>query len=387
MTAVYIHFPFCLQRCQYCDFITYANLSHFIPAYLEAVKKEISLMLRDVAPADTVYFGGGTPSLLSAEQVGELLSVIDQAIGISDDAEITLEANPGTVNIVKLRNMRQSGVNRLSFGVQSFFDDELEALGRIHSADQAKAGIREAQLAGFENISLDLIFGLPGQSLKTWEENMRQVSKLGIQHLSLYSLIIEPGTPFERLFEEGKLNLPEDDLVADMFELAMSFLPKFGFEQYEISSWALGIERESRHNKIYWQNNDYFGIGAGAAGKIGNQRYQNLATIPEYIGKMKQASGERSDISPAADEVLEIDERTAMQESLMLGLRMTREGVSATAFKSRYNQDMRVVFGGEIGRILQNALAEWRDFPDGEHLVLTHRGIMLGNQAFQEFVD
>ena len=192
MTAVYIHFPFCLQRCQYCDFITYANLSHFIPAYLEAVKKEIRLMLRDVAPADTVYFGGGTPSLLSAEQVGELLSAIDQAIGISDDAEITLEANPGTVNIVKLLNMRQSGVNRLSFGVQSFFDDELEALGRIHSADQAKAGIREAQLAGFENISLDLIFGLPGQSLKTWEENMRQVSKLGIQHLSPNSPNIEP---------------------------------------------------------------------------------------------------------------------------------------------------------------------------------------------------
>ena len=387
MTAVYIHFPFCLQRCQYCDFITYANLSHFIPAYVEAVKNEIRLMLRDAEPADTVYFGGGTPSLLSAGQIGELLSTIDQAVGIKEDAEISLEANPGKVNIVKLRSMRGSGVNRLSFGVQSFFDDELEALGRIHSADQAKWGVREAQLGGFENISLDLIFGLPGQSLKTWEENMRIASRLGIQHLSLYSLIIEPGTPFERLFEEGKLNLPEDDLVADMFELAMEYLPKFGFEQYEISSWALGIERESRHNKIYWQNKDYYGFGAGAAGKIGNHRFQNLATIPEYIGKMNQASGEKPDFSPAVDEVLEIDQRTAMQESLMLGLRMTREGVSAAAFKSRFNQDMQEVFQAEIDKIRQNGLAEWRDFPDGEHLVLMHRGIMLGNQAFQEFVD
>jgi len=387
MTAVYIHFPFCIQRCQYCDFITYANLSHFIPAYVRAVKNEMRLMLRDAEPADTVYFGGGTPSLLSEGQVGELLSTIDQSVGIKADAEITLEANPGTVNIVKLRSMRESGVNRLSFGVQSFFDEELEALGRIHSADQAKAGVREAQLAGFENISLDLIFGLPGQSLKSWEENMKIASSLGIQHLSLYSLIIEPGTPFERLFEEGKLNLPEDDLVADMFELAMDDLPKFGFEQYEISSWALGIERESRHNKIYWQNKDYFGFGAGAAGKIGNQRFQNLATIPEYIRMMNQNFDEKPDFSPAVDEVFEIDERTAMQESLMLGLRMTREGVSAAAFKSRYNQDMRVVFEGEIGGILQNGLAAWRDFPDGEHLVLTRRGIMLGNQAFQEFVD
>jgi len=387
MTAVYIHFPFCLQRCQYCDFITYANLSHFIPGYLEAVKNEIRLMLRDGESAETVYFGGGTPSSLSAVQIGELLSTIGKTIGIRDDAEITLEANPGTVTLENLRSMRQTGVNRLSFGVQSFFDEELRALGRIHSADQAKAGVREAQLGGFENISLDLIFGLPGQSLKTWEENLRQASSLGIQHLSLYSLIIEPGTPFERLFEEGKLNLPEDDLVADMFELAMEYLPKFGFEQYEISSWALGIERESRHNKIYWQNKDYFGFGAGAAGKIGNHRYQNLATIQEYIAKMNQDSGEKPDFSPAADDVLEIDQKTAMQESLMLGLRMTREGVSTAAFKRRFNQDMHTVFQAEIDRILQNSLAEWRDFPDGEHLVLTHRGIMLGNQAFQEFVD
>jgi len=344
-------------------------------------------MLRDTESADTVYFGGGTPSLLSAGQVGELLSAIDQSVGISENAEITLEANPGTVTLEKLRDMRQSGVNRLSFGVQSFFDDELRALGRIHSAEQAIAGVREAQLAGFENISLDLIFGLPGQTLKTWEENLKIASGLGIQHLSLYSLIIEPGTPFERLFEEGKLNLPEDALVADMFELAMSFLPKFGYEQYEISSWALGIERESRHNKIYWQNKDYFGFGAGAAGKIGNHRFQNFATIPAYIEKMNQISSEKTDFSPAADEVLEIDEKTAMQESLMLGLRMTREGVSARAFESRYNQDLRVVFQVEIDRILQNGLAEWRNFPDGEHLVLTHRGIMFGNQAFQEFVD
>ena len=386
MTAVYIHFPFCVQRCQYCDFITYAGVSHFIPAYLEALQKEIRLVLPGSDRADSVYFGGGTPSLLNPKQVAELLQTIDTLVGINPVTEITLEANPGTVAFISLKELRKSGVNRLSLGIQSFLEQDLHLLGRIHSAEQARESIRQAQQAGFDNISLDLIFGLPGQTLQSWQQNLEEALTYGIQHLSLYSLIIEPGTPFERRVESGELVLPEDDLVADMFEWAMDFLPKHGFEQYEISSWALGIANESRHNQVYWKNEEYVGLGAGAHGKIGDNRVQNVPSIAEYIQKVKGAEEKISNFSPALEEKIFVDEKTAMQESMMLGLRMTREGVSETQFRTRHQADMLVVFREEIDRIIKNGLGQWQTHEDGEHLVLTHRGIMLGNQAFQEFV-
>jgi len=386
MTAVYIHFPFCVQRCQYCDFITYAGMSHFIPTYLGALKKEMRLVMTGAKSADTIYFGGGTPSLLTPGQVDELLHTIDELIGTNPMAEITLEANPGTVSLESLQSLRKVGVNRLSLGIQSFLDSDLRILGRIHSAKQARESITDAQQAGFDNISLDFIFGLPGQTLQAWQQNLELALSYGVQHLSLYSLIIEPGTPFERQVESGKMQLPDDDLVADMFELAMDFLPKHGFQQYEISSWALGTENESRHNKVYWNNQDYFGLGAGAHGKVGDFRVQNVPTIADYIQKMDPANENIGRFSPALEEKLFVDEKTAMQERMMLGLRLTREGVSETEFRSRHQTEMRTVFQQEIGRIIKNGLAEWQTQADGEHLVLTHRGIMLGNQAFQEFV-
>jgi oxygen-independent coproporphyrinogen-3 oxidase len=386
MIAVYIHFPFCVQRCQYCDFITYAGMSTLIPAYLDGLKKEMCLVLPGAGVAETIYFGGGTPSILKPEQVGDLLQTLDGLIGINPTAEITLEANPGTVTQEKLRDLRKLGVNRLSLGIQSFFDSELKLLGRIHSAEQARESILESQQAGFDNISLDFIFGLPGQTLQGWQQNLDQALSYGIQHLSLYSLIIEPGTPFERAVAAGQLVLPDDDLVADMFELAMDFLPKHGFQQYEISSWALGEANESRHNKVYWKNADYYGLGAGAHGKVGDFRLQNVPSITDYIQKLDQASDEKAQFSPVLEEKTFIDEKTAMQESVMLGLRLTREGISEGEFWSRHQAEMKVVFQEEIDRILKNGLGEWQSQADGEHLVLTRRGIMLGNQAFQEFV-
>ena len=386
MTAVYIHFPFCVQRCQYCDFITYANVSHFIPTYLDALKKEMRLVLPGAKSADTVYFGGGTPSLLKPEQVSDLLQTMNGLIGINSDAEITLEANPGTLTPEVLRGWRKIGVNRLSLGIQSFLDSDLQVLGRIHSAEQANESIKAAQESGFSNISLDFIFGLPGQTLQNWKQNLDEALTKSIQHLSLYSLIIEPGTPFERDVAAGRLELPDDDLVADMFELAMDFLPKNGFQQYEISSWALGAENESRHNKVYWKNADYFGLGAGAHGKIGDHRVQNVPTIPDYISRIEHAPDEKAVFSPALAEKTFVDEKTSMQESMLLGLRMTREGISENEFRNRHKVEMREVFQAEIGRILQAGLGQWQLQADGEHLVLTHRGIMLGNQAFQEFV-
>lgn len=386
MTAVYIHFPFCVQRCQYCDFITYAGVSHFIRPYLAALHKEMRLVLPGTEEADSVYFGGGTPSLLTPGQVAELIQIVDSMIGFDPNAEITLEANPGTVTLESLMALRKSGVNRLSLGIQSFLEEDLQILGRIHSVQQAKESIRDAQLAGFSNISPDLIFGLPGQTLTAWQRNLEEVLACGIQHLSLYSLIIEPDTPFERMVDSGDLVLSDEDLVADMFELAMDFLPKHGFQQYEISSWALGEDNESRHNKVYWKNSEYFGVGAGAHGKVGNYRVQNVNTIAGFIQKMEKASDEQAQFSPALEEKIFVDEFTAMQESMLLGLRMTMEGVSESTFRNRHHADMNIVFQDEIDRILKNGLGEWQTKEDGKHLVLTHRGIMLGNQAFQEFV-
>ena len=361
-------------------------MSHFITPYLEALKKEIRLALPGSDGADSVYFGGGTPSLLSTDQVDGLLQTIDDLIGIKPGAEITLEANPGTVTAKKLAEMCRVGVNRLSLGIQSFFDRDLQTLGRIHSAQQAGESIRQAQEAGFDNVSLDFIFGLPGQTLEAWQQNLEKAVLHGIQHLSLYSLIVEPGTPFESKVASGEVELPEEDLEADMYELAMDFLPEHGFQQYEISSWALGAANESRHNKVYWKNQDYFGLGAGSHGKIGEYRMQNLPSISEYIQRLDEASEEETQFSPAMAEKLAIDKPTAMQESMMLGLRMTGEGVSESEFRTRYQAEMRVVFKDEIDRILKKGLGEWQTQEDGEHLVLTHRGIMFGNQAFQEFV-
>mgnify|MGYP001004177129 CR=1 FL=1 len=385
MTAVYIHFPFCVQRCQYCDFITYAQVGHFIPAYLEALKKEIQLILPGKTKASSIYFGGGTPSLLNPAQVDSLVEEIRKAVGINDEAEITLEANPGTVSPESLRALRKVGVNRLSLGIQSFSDEELRILGRIHSADQAWQSISQAQQAGFENLSLDFIFGLPGQSLLAWKENLEKAVSSGIQHLSLYSLIVEPNTSFETDIKSGKLQLPEDDLVADMFEVAMDYLPIQGFNQYEISSWALGNENESRHNKVYWQNHEYFGFGAGAHGKIGDYRVENTPGIATYISKLADAQTS-SDFSPANVEKVFIDQYAAMQESMLLGLRMTREGVSERKFRAQHQADMNEVFMDEIGKLQKSNLVEWHGQPGDRCLVLTRRGIMLGNLVFQEFV-
>ncbi len=344
------------------------------------------MILPGAESADTVYFGGGTPSLLNPEQVGELLDTIEDIIGLNARAEVTLEANPGTISKKSMHDLLKRGVNRLSLGIQSFSDLDLKTLGRIHSAEQARQSIREAQEAGFDNISLDFIFGLPGQTLQAWQQNLEEALSKNIQHLSLYSLIIEPGTPFERDLAAGHLILPDDDLVADMFELAMDFLPQNGFQQYEISNWALGSANESRHNKVYWKNQQYFGLGAGAHGKVGNFRVQNLPIIHEYIQRIDQATNDKTEFSPATTEKILVDEFLAMQESMMLGLRLTREGVSKNEFQIRHQADMSIVFQKEIEKILESGLVEWQTQRDREHLVLTRRGIMLGNRVFQEFV-
>ena len=391
MLSVYIHVPFCVRRCLYCDFITYAGQQAWLPAYVEAAIKEVHLLGSSRAktdePAQTVYFGGGTPSLLSIGQVKALLTAVERSFLLAENAEITLEANPGTLTLDYLRELRAIGVNRLSLGVQSFSDAELAQLGRIHTREEALQSILWAKQAGFENLSLDLIFGLPKQSLRAWEYNLQEIMKIHPEHLSLYNLIVEDGTPLAKQIANGEIPAPDDDVAADMYELTMDFLTSAGYEQYEISSWATSPEFESRHNKAYWQMTPYLGVGAAAAGFAENVRTLNTPSIPEYVQRIStQRSALPYPRSAANREYTEVDGFTLMQESMMLGLRLTREGVSNAAFRARYGQDISAAFPEEVHRLLAKGLVEWVDFPDGLHVRLTRRGKMLGNQAFMEFV-
>lgn len=391
MFSVYIHVPFCARRCQYCDFITYAGMLDLFPAYVNAAAGELSRLGiaagKGAAPADTVYFGGGTPSLMNARQVGFLLDATSRAFGIEPGAEISLEANPGTLNLEKLEGFRAGGVNRLSLGIQSFSEAELALLGRSHSRLEAEESIRWARQAGFEQISLDLIFGLPGQSLDAWRKTLREALQYYPQHLSVYSLIVEEGTPLEKQIANGRLPKPDDDQAADMYELTQQLLAEAGYTQYEISNWALNEGCESRHNKAYWKTTPYLGIGAGAHSFARAWRTENVPGIAEYCARIANWSEDLTfPLSAANSQRTELDLRTQMQECMLLGLRLTREGVSLAEFSRRFGLDAREVFAVEIRRLQQRQLIEFAQFPDGPHIRLTRKGIIVGNQAFMEFV-
>ena len=391
MTGLYIHVPFCRRRCEYCDFITDAGMTKFIPAYLHALVKEVRFVGERVGkitdPIGSVYLGGGTPSLLSAQQVSGLLAEVRSHFEVIANAEVTLEANPGTTSSLDFGGLLATGVNRLSFGAQSFLDQELKSLGRIHTVDQILTSFTQARKAGFKNISLDLIFGIPGQTLETWQTSLDAVIALYPEHLSLYSLILEEGTPLFERVKEGTVVLPESDRVADMYLLAREALAKSGYEQYEISNWAREERIESVHNKVYWHNQPYHAFGTGAHRRFDDYRSSNVENTIEYIRRMTIDQPLEPDwISPATAEVLEITPKVSMQETMMLGLRLVREGVSEREFFERYQQQMSDVFAKEIRHILARGLVEWVELTNGRALRLTQPGMMIGNQAFMEFV-
>lgn len=390
MFGIYLHIPFCRRRCKYCDFITYAGKDEFMPDYYGALISELRYQachLQNLPQeVDTIFFGGGTPSVMKAEWIRSLVDCIRSEYGLAEDSEITLEANPGTLSPGYLDNLLEAGVNRLSIGVQFFAKPELALLGRIHSPSQAVDAIESARKAGFANLSLDLMFGIPGQSLASWQANLEKAIELKLEHLSLYSLILEPGTQLFDDVQAGRLQPASEDLSADMYEFAMDALGQEGFSHYEISNWAKGEFFESRHNKIYWKNQPYLGVGVGAHSSLNGLRVANSPSIEEYIQRISKSNSEDEGIFPAAEETLKLDTYTMQQETMMLGMRLTREGVSALDFQERYGMTIQEVFPKELERILARKLAEWRDFADGSHLVLTRGGILLGNQVFQEFV-
>jgi oxygen-independent coproporphyrinogen-3 oxidase len=405
--ALYVHVPFCRARCAYCDFSTYAGLEALMPAYVAAVCREIEAAGerwgRLAVP--TVYFGGGTPSILPLDLLAQILRVSRSTFHVSDDAEITLEANPGTVTPAYLRGLRALSVNRLSLGAQSAHDDELDLLGRIHTWAQVVEAVKWAREAGSANLNLnlnlDLIFGLPAQTLARWRETLEAALALSPEHLSLYCLTVEEGTPLEKRIASGALPMPDDDLAAEMYELAEELLARAGFFHYEISNWARtngewrvanGESRIAkseevspfvcRHNLIYWRNEGWLGVGAGAHSWLGGgvlslskgRRWANVRHPREYIAALE--SGETS----VAD-VEEIDRRMEMGETMMLGLRLA-EGVDDARFQARFGRGLEQVFGAELVELRELGLLEW----GGCVARLTARGRLLGNRVFARFV-
>jgi oxygen-independent coproporphyrinogen-3 oxidase len=370
--ALYLHIPFCRHRCSYCDFNTYAGLERLYTSYTSALAQEVRQAGRGERVA-TVFFGGGTPSILPVPLIAELMAACRSAFEIEADAEISLEANPGTVDQAQLAELRRLGINRLSFGVQSAQPAELILLERLHDFEQAAEAVNLARLAGFENISIDLIYGLPRQTIKSWETTLAAGVALAPDHLSAYCLTVEEGTPLSRWVAAGRVPEPDPDLAADMYELAETMLEQSGFHHYEISNWARpGFE--CRHNLVYWRNGQYLGFGAGAHSHRDGRRWWNVLAPAAYIALV------RSSESPRADSE-EIGPEQAMGETMMLGLRLN-EGVNAFAFQERFGRPLEAVFGSELAELCAAELLEW----DGRRLRLTARGRLLGNQVFARFL-
>jgi len=374
--AVYVHIPFCTNKCYYCDFNSYVHRGQPVDDYLAALRREMALIVSDEPPGPirSVYIGGGTPTVLTPEQLARLLADIRTYFPQWEkDCEVTVEANPGTVDAAKLAALRDGGVNRLSIGAQSFDPVLLQRLGRIHRPEDTLASVETARRAGFENISIDLMFGLPGQTLDSFRETLRQALALNLPHYSLYSLIIEENTPFFTWYEQGRLQLPEEEDEVAMYLLAMDEMEKAGYDHYEISNfswpgWA------SRHNLTYWRNEEYYGIGAGAHGYIRQQRYENVRGIGDYIRRLHQ--GER----PVADEHL-VSRQEAMENFMMLGLRMLH-GVDREQFHRQFGLSIHEAFPGVLPRLEKEELL----VHDGQYLRLTRRGLLFGNDVFAAFL-
>jgi oxygen-independent coproporphyrinogen-3 oxidase len=388
--SIYIHIPFCRSRCTYCDFNTYAGMEAYLADYTQALKKELYLarpLLKAGEFIHTIYFGGGTPTILQPETFSEILASIREEYPLTEAVEITTEANPLLLTEGGLQTLRQAGVERLSMGMQSGISAELKLLGRRHNMADVIQSMTYARQAGFENINLDLIFGVPGQSLKSLRESLEKALALQPEHLSIYSLTVEEGTPLARMLAAGQVELPDPDVVADMYEWLMDYLPSQGFDQYEISNWAKGKEFQSRHNLQYWHNYPYLGFGAGAHSYFKHYRWANVMAIPNYIDRMQTVQEWELAAPPAAEDAVLLTEWDEIQERMMMGLRLTEEGISMADFRGRFGKGMDEIYPKEITFLIKNGLLEWVGKDTEKRLRLTRRGRMLGNQVFMQFIE
>jgi oxygen-independent coproporphyrinogen-3 oxidase len=386
--SVYVHIPFCNHRCGYCDFNTYVGLQSIIPEYVRALCSEIETLASNSEGrllVHTLYFGGGTPSLLPAAELERILYTLHTNFDLLPEAEITLEANPGTLSPTYLREIHSLGVNRLSLGMQSAHPFELRLLERQHTYEDVIHSVTWARQAGFDNLNLDLIFGMPEQALENWQNNLSLAIDLHPEHLSLYALTLEHDTPFGRWAERGLLSEPDPDLAADMYEWATERLEQVGYAQYEISNWG---SKMCQHNLQYWRNLPYLGFGAGAHGYVASIRTANVLSPVIYLQRllnMERAPSPPFPMTPATQTAQPVDRLAEIAETMMMGLRLTQEGVSNTTFRQRFGQSLQEIFARPIERLIHLGLLEWAG-KDQNTLRLTPHGRLLGNQVFVEFI-
>lgn len=421
--ALYIHLPFCRTRCTYCDFATYAGLESLMRPYVGAVCKEMEAEAIRWEPVtiSSVYVGGGTPSLLPLDSLADLVRGVHSTFDLSRCREFTVEVNPGTVDQAYLLGLRSLGVDRLSVGIQSVHEDELHMLGRIHSWSEATTAVAAARRSGFDNLSLDLLFGLPGQTVETWAETLEEALALRPDHLSLYGLSLEEGTLLAQWVDGGQLPSPDEDRAATMYELAEDVLARDGFFHYEISNWARAEDEPedgsrrwwpdgdhtdvipsrseeispyvSRHNLTYWRNQPWLGVGAAAHSWMPGDLWRDDLderldhaegrrwANPDHPEDYVVATACRSNPLSNCRDVQRINGKLEMGETMMLGLRLA-EGVSSESFGTRFGVALKDVFGGELDDLRRLGLLTW----DGRIARLTGRGRLLGNRVFERFL-
>jgi len=367
--GLYVHIPFCRHKCNYCSFASYQSRETDIAVYLCALKAELAQRV-DGRPMRSIYFGGGTPSLLSPEQLEDILAAIASLTAVDKAAEITIEANPGTLDAAYLTAVRGLGVNRLSLGAQSMNNRELDLLGRIHKAAEVQEAVHCARSAGFENLNLDLIYGLPGQGLADWQRTLDEAIAMMPEHLSLYALTLEVETPMWRAIKEKSLPDIDPDLSADQYEMAEDLLAAHGYRHYEISNWA-EEGRECRHNMVYWQNRPYLGVGVAAHSWLDGHRMANTGNLDEYLAAF---AGKRP-LLPDMDEVIGLDLELA--ETVILGLRL-EAGVDINSLKNRFGIDVLSYYSQPIREMVDSGLMKHT----GEYIRLTRRGRLLSNEVF-----
>ena len=387
LISLYVHIPFCLRKCRYCDFLSAPQTDIDRERYVKALIREIKTQKDCPAgrPVDTVFFGGGTPSVLSADQIGRIIDALREVFLILPDAEVSLETNPGTADFEKLSAFKEAGINRLSMGVQSMHDEELHLLGRIHTAEQALEAFKTARAAGFDNINIDLMSALPGQTFDSWADSLRQAVEWRPEHISAYSLIIEPGTPFSALYDAGELPpLPDEETDRKMYHYTREYLAQHGYGRYEISNYALK-GRECRHNSGYWTGHPYLGFGIGAASYVNGARFSNIPDFETYIVEMEKA-GIPAEIEQVygkvRTEIHSLTEQEKMEEFMFLGLRMTA-GVKTSDFASRFGKSLDEVYGDVIRRHLAQGLLQRT--PEG--FCLTERGTDVSNYVMADYLQ
>lgn len=382
---LYVHIPFCVQKCAYCDFLSMPAESTVKQAYIRKLKEEIKVRSQAYRDREiiSIFLGGGTPSSLRANYIVEVLDTIRACFKVSSDAEITIECNPGTLDVEKLEAYKKAGINRLSIGLQSAQEKELTLLGRIHTYEDFLASYDCARKQGFNNINVDLMSALPGQTLKTWEQTLKRVTMLRPEHISAYSLIIEEGTPFHKLYGyddetrkkgEKPLFLPSEEEERQMYQFTREFLEKKGYTRYEISNYARA-GKECIHNVGYWKRVDYLGLGLGAASLINNVRFANVSKLTDYLN---------TDFTDGEEHLVDVQELTKnqqMEEFMFLGLRM-QEGINRNAFFEQFDSPVESVFGASLERMKQQGLVS----EVNGQIQLTEFGFDVSNYVFSELL-